>query len=112
MENLFVFYSDLSIDKKFRFNVDEITIINVIHRNCYKSFRKASTAYVNRVYVRKYILEKFNNQCNICGSKNRLEIDHIKSVKSCFISGHFVSCNTLENLRLLCKVCNYKKGSQ
>lgn len=111
MENLFVFYSDLSVDKKFRFNVDEITITKVLNENSYKAFRKASTSYVNRVYVRKHILEKFNNQCSFCGSTHMLEIDHIISVKESFLNGQYVACNTLENLRLLCKSCNLKKGS-
>ena len=108
------FYSDLSIDKKYRFNLDEnsINLILKFNDKSYSVFRKISTSYANRVYVKRFILNKYNNKCKFCGSKNNLQIDHIISVYKCFLDRNFMICNTIENLQLLCSKCNLKKTNK
>jgi hypothetical protein len=52
--------------------------------------------------VRRVILEKYNYKCILCGSKDRLEIDHK--------NGRYDNiANTFEDFQLLCKSCNDKK---
>lgn len=88
--------------------------INLIKNNLdlkksFKAFRSSSSAFVSNKKVRDFILNKFNNKCNNCGSKELLEIDHIKSVYNCFYSKDYFYCNSLENLQVLCKKCNTSK---
>lgn len=63
---------------------------------------------------RKIIFEKFNYTCQLCGlhiypkcigfvSRRWLEIDHIKA----YVLG---GTNDIDNLQVLCNVCNCKKG--
>ena len=108
------FYSDLSIDKKFRFNLDESSI-ELILKNTnkyYQAFRKVYTSYVNRVFVRKYIFNKYNNKCFLCRSELDLQIDHIIPVYKCYNDKNFMVCNNINNLQLLCGKCNIKKSNK
>lgn len=108
------FYSDLSIDKKFRFNLDESPIELILNNpdKSYQTFRKVSTSYVNRVFVRKYIFNKYNNKCFLCSSELDLQIDHIIPVYKCYKDKNFMLCNNIDNLQLLCSKCNIKKSNK
>ena len=74
-----------------------------------KYFRAASSAYISKPKVKDYVFRKFNNKCALCGTSENLQIDHIKSVHSCFKSNNINKCNTLSNLQLLCASCNASK---
>ena len=54
--------------------------------------------------VRKAVLEKYNFTCIYCGSKEKLEIDHIIPLSS-------KGTNETDNLQVLCKVCNISKSA-
>ena len=75
----------------------------------FKSFRQSSSAFIKKIIVRNFILKKYNNECVICGSNNKLEIDHIKSVWFCFHNNLIYGCNIESNLQLLCNKCNTSK---
>lgn len=74
-----------------------------------KLFRSSSSGFIKNPKVRNIILEKCDNKCVLCGSINNLQIDHIKSVYSCFINNLIDFCNTEENLQILCIKCNTSK---
>ena len=100
-------------DKRLMWNPDEITICRLNSKDqnvSFRAFRISSTGYVNKKYVRQYVFDKYHNSCATCGSNKDLHIDHIKSVKSCHTSGNLFTCNHINNLQLLCSICNLKKG--
>ena len=102
------FYSPLLVDKKHRYNIDESTIEKILKRDSksYKNFRISSTAYVNRKFVRDYVLKKYHNKCKKCNNINDLQIDHIYSVRTCYDLELYVFCNSIDNLQVLCQKCN------
>lgn len=52
--------------------------------------------------IRLEILNKYNNKCVWCGSRDRLEIDHK--------NGRYnVKTDKIDDFQLLCKICNDKK---
>lgn len=53
--------------------------------------------------IRKRILNRFNNTCVKCGSREKLEIDHIIPISR---NGR----EDEDNMQILCKTCNLKKG--
>jgi 5-methylcytosine-specific restriction endonuclease McrA len=53
--------------------------------------------------VRKAVSEKYNFTCVYCGSKEKLEIDHIIPLCS-------KGTNEADNLQVLCKACNISKS--
>jgi 5-methylcytosine-specific restriction endonuclease McrA len=55
-------------------------------------------------YVKKYIINE-RSVCAKCNTKEYLTIDHIKPVS---LGGE----NTLDNIQILCKSCNFKKGNR
>jgi len=55
--------------------------------------------------IRKEILNKYKNKCVNCGSGENLEIDHIKPLSK-------GGTNDFDNLQILCKECNVKKGNK
>lgn len=57
-------------------------------------------SYTN-LHCRQDILKKFNNQCDICGSKQNLEIDHEQYVKDKKI--------LIETTKVLCRSCHRNK---
>ena len=54
---------------------------------------------------KNHILNKYKHKCNLCGSKDRLEFDHIIPVSK---GGK----STADNLQILCKSCNIKKSNK
>lgn len=52
--------------------------------------------------VRQFVLDRDNHQCQSCGSRDRLEIDHIKSLAA-------GGSNDISNLQTLCRSCNARK---
>ena len=86
------------------------TLSDAIDRKeTFKKFRSSCSNFIKKDSVRIFILNKFNNKCVNCDSKERLEIDHIQSVYSCFINMNYYYCNKEENLQVLCKKCNTSK---
>ena len=49
------------------------------------------------------VFEKYNYQCNYCGDIDDLHIDHIFPFSK-------YRDNSFENLQILCRDCNLKKG--
>lgn len=74
-----------------------------------KYLRNASSAYIKKTAVRKYIHERDNNTCQLCGSKKNLQIDHIISAYHA-TKENIYQINSLNNLRLLCGSCNAKRS--
>jgi hypothetical protein len=65
--------------------------------------RKKRTPIRNYRSTLKFLLKKYNFKCVICGKSENLTIDHIKPVS---LGGS----DKIENLQILCKPCNSKKG--
>ena len=57
--------------------------------------------YSQAVGLKEYIKERDNHMCTLCGSTERLEVDHI-------IPWAISHDSTLPNLRTLCLPCNRK----
>lgn len=76
-------------------------LTDLIENNCKRNKR---STYINKNLV-KEVLEKYKHKCNQCGSKERLEIDHIKPVVR---GGETI----YSNLQVLCITCNRKKGGK
>ena len=100
---------------KLIWNPDPITldrINNVDYYISFKAFRRSSTSYVNKKYVRAYVFNSFNNECLFCKSKKELQVDHVISVHECFLRKRFSYCNSIKNLQLLCSSCNLLKSNK
>jgi 5-methylcytosine-specific restriction endonuclease McrA len=52
--------------------------------------------------VRQFVLDRDNHQCQSCGCRDRLEIDHIKALAA-------GGSNDISNLHTLCRNCNARK---
>lgn len=68
-----------------------------------KEFRKAIASHYAEIFVR--IGRRDGFYCQECGSSNELTIDH----KTALVNG---GTNNDENLQLLCKTCNSRKGDR
>jgi 5-methylcytosine-specific restriction endonuclease McrA len=102
------------IEIKYWWNPDgyQVKLFKDLNKNiAYKAFRKNSSYYVSKKYVRQFVLEKYNNCCNYCKSTFEIQIDHILSVKHCFENNLLRQCNRISNLQVLCSKCNLIKGS-
>ena len=51
--------------------------------------------------LRRRVLDRDGWQCVLCGSRNRLECDHIEGLAE-------GGSNSLDNLRTLCRACHLK----
>lgn len=67
-----------------------------------RKLTEGDTRYIS-VQVKAYVWERDKGQCVNCGSTHALELDHIRPFA---IGGKTV----VENLRLLCRNCNQRKG--
>ena len=71
--------------------------------NTDKLIRGRASLYTSKPRVRKLVYDKYGGCCLCCGSDNELQIDHVIPVS---MGGE----NKIDNLQLLCKSCNVKKG--
>lgn len=72
----------------------------------YKAYRNAAGNFTSKKSVRNYFLSK-NSKCALCGSKEKLTLDHIIDVYSCARGKASVKClNCIKNIRVLCSSCN------
>lgn len=92
--------------KKRDFDLCYECIEKVFIQTC--GYEKLSHVKVRRAFIsekmREEILKKYDYQCVKCHSKSKLEIDHIIPFS---IGGK----TDIENLQVLCKSCNLKKGN-
>ena len=65
-------------------------------------YRPANKRYIPKP-TRKAVLIRDNYKCVKCGSQKDLQFDHIVAVSN-------NGSNEMENLQLLCKDCNLRKG--
>ena len=104
-------------------------------KDAFKLIRSASSGYIANPAVRAHVFAVCENKCSFCGSSEKLHVDHIKSVKKMSKEYLEYSCdvcdinelidltikckhdfeilqklNSLDNLQLLCSVCNIKKS--
>ncbi len=77
-----------------------------LDKNCsYKVRRVKACIYTSRSDVRKKIFDRDGKVCKHCGSTENLSMDHIIPVSK---GGE----DSLENLQVLCKSCNSRKGNR
>lgn len=101
---------DLNV-KKLMWNPNRMTLSKI--KNCsYKSsfqyFRNSSSGYISKKHVREFVFKTHGLNCYLCNGL-ATQIDHVKSVYSCFKLGLFYECNSLENLKPICPKCNQSK---
>lgn len=74
----------------------------------YKRVRRARKANNSDVHFSQEefvaLCDIYNNKCLGCGSTDRLEADHVVSLKSGGPDG-------IDNIQPLCRICNAKKGT-
>lgn len=74
----------------------------MIQGNYHERRKQASTA---AKLVKEFLLDKFSHQCNYCGAKEDLQVDHVLSVAE-------GGSDDIDNLQILCGACNRKKGAK
>lgn len=74
-------------------------------RESYKYKRKEACLYTNDSKIRKSIFERDGRICQKCGSTKNLTLDHVSPIRNGVE-------NKLNNLQVLCKSCNSKKGAK
>ena len=67
--------------------------------------RQKACTYTANKKVRKQVFDRDGKVCKKCGAIKNLSLDHIKPVSK---GGE----NSLDNLQVLCKSCNSKKGAK
>ena len=79
-------------------------------RRYYRTIRGGADGFIKRKEVREFIFNRDGRRCVICGSEDRLSIDHINSVYSVVYKNSLnpMLLNSKENLRTLCASCNSK----
>lgn len=82
-------------------------LIHLIYKSCLSSSHNRSKRKLVPQYVKtlKHLLHKYNFMCVRCSSEENLTIDHIFPVSR-------GGSDDVENLQILCKSCNSKKGSK
>lgn len=76
----------------------------VVSRKEYARHSKRVTATARWKVLRMAILERDGFRCKVCGTGGRLEVDHVKAVRT-----HPELSYTPENLQALCPSCHTKK---
>lgn len=77
----------------------------------YKAYRNISSGFINRKDVRRIVMGECDSKCVLCGSSDRLEIDHVISVYRAYIDRMSIhDLNSKYNLQVLCKSCNSSKS--
>jgi len=98
--------------RKTKWNPHKETLRKIYKSNykeAYKIFRNSSSGYISKPDVREYVFFNHGRLCSVCNDRLATEIDHVKSVYSCFKDKEFEFCNSLENLKPICKYCNTSK---
>jgi hypothetical protein len=72
-----------------------------------KTYEKSTKSHRRSISRTKFVavMEKSDNCCVACGSKESLELDHI-------VPWSKGGGNELDNLQILCKPCNASKGAK
>jgi hypothetical protein len=70
----------------------------------YKHRRSIANYHISKFEIREMVFYRSGNRCIICGTKNKLTVDHIIPV----VHG---GTDDLDNLQALCKSCNSRKGA-
>jgi len=84
---------------------------NIDRKKKYSAYRNISSGFIARKDVREIILKEYDYKCVQCGSKEKLQIDHIISVYSFFKTNMSIDdLNAKDNLQVLCKSCNSSKN--
>ena len=79
----------------------------------YKALKNSSNGFVHKKDVRIIIMNKCNNQCIFCNSKDNLQIDHIISIYQAYKTKELIGIlNTYQNLQILCQKCNAAKNPE
>lgn len=114
IDKYYELFNNYELSKKHKYSPDISTIQKILRKdsNSYIAFRKSSTQYANKIFVKTYIFTKYNNKCNNCLSGKNLTIDHVLSVKYCYQNELYGMCNSIGNLQLLCSSCNNKKSAK
>lgn len=99
------FYNFIHIKQRYyedktKFSIDLLDAIKFFLPNIFKLSRNHIS-----IKLRAQILKKYNYTCVNCGSKNNLTIDH----KLAYSKG---GDETPDNLQVLCRKCNSKKGTK
>ena len=92
---------------------DKVDILNLIERSkshyieieTYEFKRLEACKYTSNPTVRKKIFKRDGRICKHCKTNKNLTLDHIIPISK---GGQ----NILENLQILCKSCNSKKGTK
>jgi hypothetical protein len=108
-------YSDkTNLEQPFPLWKPHKTLINLLEvymdkKEVFKKFRSSSSGFIQNPILRGILLEKHNSKCALCGSIQKLQIDHIESVFRCFNENKFRFCDSKKNLQVLCMKCNTSK---
>jgi|SRR3982751_3452862 len=76
-------------------------ILQAVLNECFDRKRRIA---IPRKTIQK-VFSKYKRECTICGSTEKLEIDHIHP----YSKG---GTNDISNLQVLCKSCNIKKSNK
>lgn len=98
--------------KRYELNKEKEKLQNILYRNTPKGKavrrlinskrRKGTNGFKVSANSLKDLMEKYP-YCLNCGDTNRLEVDHIIPLSK-------GGLHVIENMQILCKICNTKKG--
>jgi transcription initiation factor IIE alpha subunit len=104
MRNIFIYTNKFS-GSKGRIPVYEINIDNIKDIPNYNNKEMRDEYKMNRAAYLDFITKRDGYKCNICSNLEKLTIDHIIPITK-------NGTNDLNNLQLLCLICNSVKGNR